>query len=283
MNTIQFDWVKNRMPHNTQPVPPIFEPEVPAAVVVAAGYARWPRREYWVGTSTTMAIVGQMFIPGLLDRYLGKTGYKSQQLQDEPRDPDAPNNLYEYVPGVHSTRGKFDARSKKSSVEVTLAMHRNVLAVGALGLIAAAAVVRMEPVLKRDGVAIAACGVAMATLVPVLLHQVGVVEHLPDPPGRWFGSDEITESEAAHPLGVPDALLGLVSYGVTMGLLVAARRHKVVRPLLAAKLAGDAGMAGFNVVRQVVQFGKVCSWCTGTAVATAVMVACGRRQRNGRP
>ena len=129
---------------------------------------------------------------------------------------------------------------------------------------------------RGDGVAIAACGVAMATLVPVLLHQVGAVEHLPDPPGEWFASDEITESKAAHPMGVPDAALGLASYGVTMALLVAVQRHPRVRPLLAAKLAGDAGMAGFNVVRQMVQFGKVCSWCTGTAAATALMVAAGR-------
>ncbi len=131
--------------------------------------------------------------------------------------------------------------------------------------------------ITADGVAIAACGVALATLVPVLLHQLAVVEHLPDPPGRLFASDEITESKAAHPMGVPDALLGLASYGVTMALLVAAREHPRVRPLLAAKLAGDAGMAGFNVVRQVVTFGKICSWCTGTAAATAVMVLRGRR------
>lgn len=130
---------------------------------------------------------------------------------------------------------------------------------------------------RNDAVAIAACGVALTTLVPVLLHQVGVVKHLPDPPGEWFGSDEITESKAAHPMGVPDAALGLASYGVTMALLLAARRHRAVRPVLAAKLAGDAGMAGFNVVRQVVQFGKLCSWCTGTALATAVMVGCGRQ------
>ena len=141
MNTMQFDWVKNRMPHNTQPVPPIYEPEIPAGVVAAAGYARWPRREYWVGTMTTLAIVGQKFIPGLLDRYLGKTGYKSQQIQDELRDPAAKNNLYEYVPGKHATRGKFDARSKHHSVEMSLAMHRNWLAVGALGVVAVAAAV----------------------------------------------------------------------------------------------------------------------------------------------
>jgi uncharacterized membrane protein len=130
-----------------------------------------------------------------------------------------------------------------------------------------------------ESVAIAACGVALATLVPVLLHQVGVVEHLPDPPGEWFASDKITESKAAHPLGIPDAALGLASYGVTMALLLAARKHRAVRPLLAVKLAGDAGMAGFNVVRQVVSFGKICSWCTGTAVATAVMVASARVRR----
>lgn len=136
MNTIQFDWVKNRLPNNTQPVPPIFEPDVTAAVVVSAGLAENPRREYWVGTPTVAAIVAQKFIPGLLDKYLGKTGYKSQQIQDQPKDPNAPNNLYDYVPGVHSTRGKFDDRSKRSSAEVYLVLHRNLLAVGALAIAA---------------------------------------------------------------------------------------------------------------------------------------------------
>jgi short-subunit dehydrogenase len=134
MNTTQFDWVKNRMLDNTQPVPPIFEPEISAEVVVAAGLAKRPRREYWVGSPTVAAIVGQKFIPGLLDIYLGKTGYKSQQIQNEPRDPQAPNNLYEYVPGVHSARGKFDNRSKRTSAEVYVSLHREWFALGALAL-----------------------------------------------------------------------------------------------------------------------------------------------------
>jgi NAD(P)-dependent dehydrogenase (short-subunit alcohol dehydrogenase family) len=134
MNTTQFDWVKNRMPHNTQPVPPIFEPEVAAAVVVDAGLAKCPRREYWVGSPTAAAILGQKFFPGLLDRYLGKTGYKSQQIAGEPRDPKAPNNLYEYVPGVHSARGKFDDRSKRTSAEVFVSLHRDWFALGALAM-----------------------------------------------------------------------------------------------------------------------------------------------------
>jgi short-subunit dehydrogenase len=134
MNTTQFDWAKNRMPHNTQPVPPIFEPEVAAEAVVSAGLAKNPRREYWVGTPTVAAIIGQKFFPGLLDRYLGKTGYKSQQIADEPRDPSVPNNLYEYVPGVHSARGKFDDQSKRSSAEVYVSLHREWFALGVLVL-----------------------------------------------------------------------------------------------------------------------------------------------------
>ncbi len=136
MNTCQFYWVKNRMPKMTQPVPPIFEPEVAASVVVAAGFAGRPRREYWVGTPTVGAIVAQKFIPGLLDRYLGKTGYKSQQIQSEDQDPNAPDNLYDYVPGTWSARGKFDDRSTRTSVEVFVSLHRHWVALGLAGLIA---------------------------------------------------------------------------------------------------------------------------------------------------
>jgi len=141
MNTTQFDWVKNRMPNDTQPVPPIFEPEIAAEAVVAAGLAKRPRREYWVGSPTVEAIVAQRIFPGLLDWYLGKTGYKSQQIQGEPRDPDAPNNLYNYVPGVHSARGKFDDRSKRTSAEVFLSLNRGWLAIGAVALVGAGALV----------------------------------------------------------------------------------------------------------------------------------------------
>lgn len=130
MNTTQFGWVKNRLPHPGQPVPPIFQPEVCARVVAEAAEAIRPRREYWVGLTTVEAIVGQRIIPGLLDRYLGKTGYTAQQLMDEPRDLDAPNNLYSYVPGVHSAHGRFDARSANSSAEVTLSLNRGKIVLG---------------------------------------------------------------------------------------------------------------------------------------------------------
>ncbi|HZY62252.1 MAG TPA: SDR family oxidoreductase [Edaphobacter sp.] len=136
MNTTQFGWVKSRLPNDPQPVPPIFEPEVGARVVVAAGYASHPRREYWVGTSTVKAIIGQKIIPGLLDRYLGETGYESQQIKDRPHDPGAPNNLYDYVPGPHSARGRFSSRSIDRSLEAFYSVNRGWL-VACVALMAA--------------------------------------------------------------------------------------------------------------------------------------------------
>ena len=107
-------------------------------MVVKAGIVKNPRREYWVGSPTVMAIVGQKFIPGLLDRYLGKTGYKSQQIPEEPKDPNAPNNLYNFVPGVHSARGKFSNRSKRTSAEVFVTLHRGWFVLGAATVLTAA-------------------------------------------------------------------------------------------------------------------------------------------------
>ncbi len=141
MNTPQFEWVKTRLKNQAQPVPPIFEPEVAAKIVVDAGYAKHPRREYWVGFPTVEAVIGQKFAPGFADWYLGKIGCEAQQLPDQPQDPNAPNNLYEYVPGTHSARGKFDARSKHSSLAVEASLHRNWLLLGAGALLVGAAAI----------------------------------------------------------------------------------------------------------------------------------------------
>lgn len=124
--------------------------------------------------------------------------------------------------------------------------------------------------------ALAGCGVALGTLAAVALFQSELIDHLPDPPLSIFDSERITLSKTAHPMGIPDSYLGLASYSVSLALLLLARKEGLARKALGFKLAADAGAASFNAVRQVVQFGKVCSWCTGTALATAVMVYGGR-------
>ena len=85
VNTPQFSWVLSRLPHHAQPVPPIYQPEVAArGVLYAADHPQ--RREYWVGASTAATLAANAIAPGLLDRYLGKTGFASQQTK-QPHDP----------------------------------------------------------------------------------------------------------------------------------------------------------------------------------------------------
>jgi NADP-dependent 3-hydroxy acid dehydrogenase YdfG len=151
MNTVQFTWVKSRLPDKPQPVPPIFQPEVAAAVVVHAAQQDHPRREYWVGLPTVEAIVGQMFIPGLLDRYLGETGYQAQQT-GEPDSADRPNNLWHPVAGTHSARGPFDKRSCSFSPQVFLDLHRGwFLCAGAVLLTGLVASCESRRCRKRKG------------------------------------------------------------------------------------------------------------------------------------
>ena len=79
LNTPQFDWEKSRLSHQAQPVPPIFQPEVAARAIVWA--ADHHPRELFVGGSTVQAILGNKLFPGLLDWYLSRTGYQSQQTE----------------------------------------------------------------------------------------------------------------------------------------------------------------------------------------------------------
>ena len=107
-NTPQFDWVRSRLPHKGQPVPPIYQPEVAAKAVVWA--AQHYRREYIVGFPAWKGIIGNKFMPAFADRFLARMGYQSQQTK-EPRDPDQPDNLFESVPGAFGAHGRFDSKA----------------------------------------------------------------------------------------------------------------------------------------------------------------------------
>ena len=124
MNTPQFDWVKSRLANKAQPVPPIYQPEIGAKAVVYASHH--PRREILVGMPTVKAIFGNRLFPGLLDRYLGRTCFQSQQTQ-EPEDPNRPSNLYEPVPGAYGAHGRFDNRALVRSPQLWTSLHRTAL------------------------------------------------------------------------------------------------------------------------------------------------------------
>jgi NAD(P)-dependent dehydrogenase (short-subunit alcohol dehydrogenase family) len=141
VNTPQFSWGLSRLPRHAQPVPPIYQPEVAAdAVLYAADHPN--RREYWVGGSTAGTLIANAVAPGLLDRYLARTGFASQQT-DEPRDPDKPVNLWQPADGRqghdYGAHGEFDEKSTSRSPQLWASQHHGVL--GALGVLATAGLV----------------------------------------------------------------------------------------------------------------------------------------------
>jgi len=141
LNTPQFDWVLSRLPKKPQPVPPIYQPEVAARAILWASEHR--RSEVWVGGSTVLTILGNFAIPRLLDRYLARSGFKSQQT-DEPADPNRPANLWRPVEADHGAHGDFDTKAKGRSYQWWVTSHRRAVTgvLAAVGTVAAAAATR---------------------------------------------------------------------------------------------------------------------------------------------
>jgi short-subunit dehydrogenase len=135
LNTPQFAWVKSRLSRKPQPVPPIYQPEVAAEAIVWAAHHN--RREVHVGLSTALAILANKIVPGLLDRYLGRTGYDSQQYNGYD-DPHRPHNLWTPVPGDYGAHGDFDHRARSRSLQLWADTHRGLLALAGVGVAALA-------------------------------------------------------------------------------------------------------------------------------------------------
>lgn len=135
IDTTQFGWCKNTTDRMWQPVPPIFDPEPIAKTIVWAAYHR--RREVYVGGTTFKAILADKAIPGFVDKYLAKTGYKSQ-FYDGHHDPNAPNNLWDPIDEDRGARGTFGSRTKKRDPFIWMVTHpvltRAIAASGAAAL-----------------------------------------------------------------------------------------------------------------------------------------------------
>jgi NAD(P)-dependent dehydrogenase (short-subunit alcohol dehydrogenase family) len=141
VNTPQFSWVRSRLRQHPQPMPPIYQPEVAAhAVVHAADHPR--RREYWVGGSTVGTLIANTFVPGLLDRYLARSGYAAQQ-NDRVQDPHRADNLWEPADDAgqrdFGAHGVFEQQSHPHSVQLWASQHHGVLAAVTTALTATAA------------------------------------------------------------------------------------------------------------------------------------------------
>jgi NAD(P)-dependent dehydrogenase (short-subunit alcohol dehydrogenase family) len=135
LNTPQFTWGRTKLPKQTTPVPPIYQPEIAADAIHYAAHHR--RRQVYVGIPTVANILGERVAPWLLDWYLGKTGYASQ-MTDHDLDPVGHDNLFEPVDEDRGAHGPFDEKAHRISPQYELAKHRRVVLAG-IGAAAAAA------------------------------------------------------------------------------------------------------------------------------------------------
>jgi NAD(P)-dependent dehydrogenase (short-subunit alcohol dehydrogenase family) len=109
MNTPQFAWARTHMSDEPKPMGRIYQPEAAAEAVFRA--ARTRPKEYWVGLSTFLTIVGNMVAPDFLDRFLARTAIKGQETRT-PVTSARKDNLFDPVTPLHATHGSFGREAK---------------------------------------------------------------------------------------------------------------------------------------------------------------------------
>jgi uncharacterized membrane protein len=130
---------------------------------------------------------------------------------------------------------------------------------------------------RRRGIA-ALSLVAVGSMGMISLYQLGLIKHLPEPPLPRLNADKVDASaEAYKKLSMPDAVLGLNSYAVTLALTAMGGEDRVrtapwIPLVLAAKVAVDAVQAGKLTWDQWAEHRAFCSWCLLAAGATFATV-----------
>jgi NAD(P)-dependent dehydrogenase (short-subunit alcohol dehydrogenase family) len=112
INTPQFDRGRTKLGLQPQPVPPIYQPEIVADAI--AFCAERPQRELPVTWGAQKLLWGQKLSPRAGDLVLLRDGWKGQTT-GEPEPEDAPDNLWETIPGDPGAHGRFDDRARRTS------------------------------------------------------------------------------------------------------------------------------------------------------------------------
>jgi NAD(P)-dependent dehydrogenase (short-subunit alcohol dehydrogenase family) len=138
LNTTQFTWGRTKLPKQTMPVAPIYQPEVAADAVHYCAHHK--RRQIYVGMPVVMNILGERTVPWLLDRFLAKMGYKGQMTSHD-LNPTGHDNLFEPVDEDRGAHGPFDDKAHEVSPQYELVKRRGAVmaGVGAAALVGAGA------------------------------------------------------------------------------------------------------------------------------------------------
>ncbi len=110
VNTPQFDWSETTLDRHPQPVPPIYQPEIPAKFIVQA--ALGGQREKVVGSWNKILVMAGRLAPGLGNQYAALGAWETQ-FTSEHIDPERPSNLRSPVDAStdHGAHGAFDDKA----------------------------------------------------------------------------------------------------------------------------------------------------------------------------
>ena len=110
----------------------------------------------------------------------------------------------------------------------------------------------------------------------IALYQMGILKTIPEPRLPGFNTEKVTSSPQAYShLTAPDAILGLVSYGVTAALAGAGaqnrwKTHPWIPLCMAGKVMMDATLASNLTADEWAKNRAFCLWCLLTTAATFV-------------
>jgi Vitamin K epoxide reductase family len=115
----------------------------------------------------------------------------------------------------------------------------------------------------------------------ISLYQMGIIQHLPQPPLPMLDSDKVDASaEAYSRFSTPDGILGLGNYVMTAGLAAMGGKDRAEeQPWIPVALAGKVVFDTSQAVRlffdQKNKYKSFCFWCllaAGTTMATIPLV-----------
>src|SRR4028119_411550 len=110
INTPFFDKGRSKLGVKPVGIPPIYEPETVANVIVYA--AENPARDLVSGGDARALILNQRLSPRMLDAVLATRAGFNPQKTAEPRSEQAPDNLYGPIPGHDPARNGFRTFSR---------------------------------------------------------------------------------------------------------------------------------------------------------------------------
>jgi len=135
INTPFFDKGRSKLGVKPVGVPPIYEPQTVANVILYA--AENPARDLVAGGAAQALILNQRLSPRMLDALLATRAGFEPQKTDEPRSEDDPDNFYAPIEGHDAAKNGFRAfsRSFYNWLETHPTVRRGAAAGVALGLL----------------------------------------------------------------------------------------------------------------------------------------------------